>query len=272
MAVTFVAAGTGTSGDGNVALSVSLPAGLTVGDYLILAHFATGVTGLPTLAASNGNWAVIRQNLFNSMGLSLWGAYYDADIASSISVPASAGGGSGEASIGQIVAFNSNTAGLRPAFKTQSNVSSGSASQNIGSIVTTGLSSTTIAAGEVVIVIGGKGVDWTSVATLSQASFTFNEIGEPDRSESVFSGGMVWDRGTASSVAITAKTFTVTGGSTADWQGWMFVLNEESAPQPFDKRWGGIPHKGTGNFVESHQRWYRRESGLHAPSYMKKVA
>lgn len=87
-----------------------------------------------------------------------------------------------------------------------------------------------------VVVFGDRSDDWTSVATLSGDSLTWNEIGEPD-STSGADGGMVWDYALYSAIpTLTDKTFTVTGGLSDITHGLMFSI------RPPDVAFTGIPY------------------------------
>ena len=104
---------------------------------------------------------------------------------------------------------------------------SGDAATNIGPI--TGL--TPSAPKSAVLAIAGRGDDWTSVATLSGDSLTWAEIGEPDDATRAI--GLVWDYAIqpAAPTAVTAKTFTVTGGSGV-WRGWLLGLRAAASSTP----------------------------------------
>ena len=83
-----------------------------------------------------------------------------------------------------------------------------------------------------IVVYGGKKDDWTSVATLTGDGLTWTERGEPF-STSGGDAGMVWNTAPQTTkAAITAKTFTVTGGATEKSVGRMFALREPPAVIP----------------------------------------
>ena len=128
--------------------------------------------------------------------------------------------------IAQVAAFRGVDL-TNPIDLTTERTESARAATNIGPI--TGITPTSPKSA--VVVVGGRGDDWTSVATLSGDSLTWNEIGEPDDATNAL--GLVWDYAiqAGNPTAVTAKTFTVTGGSGV-WRGRMFAVRASATASP----------------------------------------
>lgn len=100
---------------------------------------------------------------------------------------------------------------------------------NIGAITAV----TPTSSGAAVVVVGGKGDDWTSVDLLTGDGLTWTEIGEPDSTAGA-DAGLVWDVGTWAGAApsLTSKTFVVTGGAANFAKGVMFSLKTPGVATP----------------------------------------
>jgi hypothetical protein len=196
--VSFVAAGTAATGN-NASLVPALPAGIQGGDALLLfasiRNSGTGTVNTPTgytLLCDMGNAALF--------GKYAGGTYASAASESAPTVSFS-GGASGEDTIAQIAAFRGTSIAVETS-ATQLNTSA----QNIAypDVDVEHLNC-------VVLYLGWKQDDWTSVATISGGA----EIGEPV-SIAGNDAGLVWDYVIQTTAAgIDAGSFTVTGGGSA---------------------------------------------------------
>jgi hypothetical protein len=214
---TFVAAGTSSTANGT-APTPALPAGMAIGDCMICVFYSREATD-GTVAISSG-WKPIYNERSSGGILAVWRRIYrTGDVAPTFTLTGIA---AGDDCIAHIMAAR-HVDRSRPISVKGAIASNGSA-QNIGAI--TGI---TLPAKAMLVVIGGKADDWTSVATLSQSGMTFVEIGEPDTTTGN-DAGLVWDYATVdagTALAISSKTFTVTGGASAVGKGVMFALNPE---------------------------------------------
>lgn len=219
---TYVAAGAASSGNG-VAPTPALPAGLQLGDYMICRVYSREATD-GTIAISKG-WKTIYNERSSGGILAIFGRVYQTgDIAPTLTL---GGHAAGDDITAQIAAWRHvNTA--RP-IGVKGTIGTNGSQANIGAI-----GGITLGAKGLVIVAGGKLDDWTSVATLSQSGMTFVEIGETALTTGN-DAGAVWDYGTVDAgteLAVSAKTFTVTGGASAAGKGVMFSLNPELLTRP----------------------------------------
>jgi len=215
---TFVTAGTSSTANGS-APTPGLPAGMAVGDCMICVFYSREATDA-TVSLPSPAWKEVYNNRDSSGLLAVWRRIYQTgDSAPTFTV---SGLAAGDDCIAQLAAWRKvNTA--RP-ITVKGTISSNTSAQDIGAI-----SGITLPANAMLIVIGGKADDWTSVATLSQSGVTFTEIAEPDTTTGN-DAGLVWDYGTVdagTALAITSKTFAVTGGGSAVGKGVMFALNPE---------------------------------------------
>lgn len=213
MAIALQTVGTASQTNGS-APTPGLPTGLTDGDVMIAAFFSReSVDGTVSLPAA---WTPILNDR-SSGGLlaAWWRVWQSGDAAPTFTLGGHATGTSGDSAVAQIARFSGcNTSAP---IGTIGSISTNASAQNIGTIAG-------ITADGGVIVLAGKKDDWTSVATLSGESLSWSEIGEPDGTQGA-DCGMVWDfAAIASSTAIAAKTFTVTGGAAAVGKGIMFEL------------------------------------------------
>lgn len=225
--ITYVGVGTATltHSDGNY--TPALHASATTGDTVIVIAHATSTTG-GSLSISAG-WTAITNSQTTG---GLFGVWYRAlqagDSAPTVTVSGINSGGNPngrDAVIIQTAAWRG--VDTSDPLDVTGTLSVNGAQANIGAI--TGIS---LAASDVVIVVGGKRDDWTSVATLSGDSLTWNEIAEPANTEGI-DNGMVWDYAIdgGSGTTVTSKTFTVTGGTNQAGVGIMFSLNVQQAQQ-----------------------------------------
>lgn len=221
MAITFVNVGTAAAAN-NANVTPALPASITAGDLLIGVCRANAITG--TQIGTPSGWTALTG--FPQSGPSTtigWNLVYKTATGSDTNPTFTFSGVPGVTVIGQVCAFRGSST---PVIDVQSSLTDiGTNQQDIGPI--TALSGP--ASDCVVIVIGAKNDDWTSVDTLTGDSLTWNEIAEPDSTLGL-DGGLVWDYAIASGVpTITSKTFTVIGGGTQICGGFMFSIVEPSA-------------------------------------------
>jgi PGF-pre-PGF domain-containing protein len=218
-AITYVDVGVVSTGSGDGDLTPALPNGLQTDDVMIVYYYTRGTGGSVSISAG---WTPLYVNSDSSGGLAVWYRFYqNGDSAPTITSSGlvSTGNPNGrDDAIAQVAAWRGISTG--DPIDALGTVSTNASQQNIGAI-----SGITIAADSVVIVLGGKRDDWTSVATLSGDSLTWAEVGEPD-STAGGDAGIVWDYAIngAAQKAITTKTFTVTGGANAAGKGVMFSL------------------------------------------------
>lgn len=219
---TYVAAGAASSGNG-VAPTPALPAGMSLGDYMICRVYSREATD-GTIAISKG-WRELYNERSSGGLLAVFGRVYQTgDAAPTFTL---GGHAAGDDITAQIAAWRHvNTA--RP-IGVKGTIATNGSAQNIGAIA-----GITLGPKGMLIVVGGKLDDWTSVATLAQTGMTFVEIGETSLTTGN-DAGAVWDYGTVdagTALAVSAKTFTVTGGANAAGKGVMFSLNPEILTRP----------------------------------------
>jgi hypothetical protein len=203
---TFVNVGAAASGD-NVSVQPALPASLQADDTMVcLASIRNSGTG--TVNTPSGWVQVVA---FGNMAL-LARRYVVGDTAPTITF---SGGAAGADTIAQIAAFR----GMSESMSGVATVLNGSA-QNIA------YPSLSIAADkQVVLVLGWKQDDWTSVAQLGGMT----EIGE-GTSTAGSDAGQVWDYVIQTTAAnITGSSFTVTGGISAISRGITVALDTKPA-------------------------------------------
>ena len=222
MAISFVGAGAGVAAN-NATVTPALPSGIQAGDLLLCLAYTRSSTG--SLSGPSG-WSTLTSG--NNATGGKFALYYKkaagGDANPSVAVTL---GSNGDTIIAQCAAFRGADADA-PSDVIGTLYQSGSNVQNIGPIsgITPGVADTLI------LVVGGKTDDWTSVATLSGDSLTWAEIGEPS-STLGSDAGMVWDYAIESgTVAVTSKTFTVTGGVAALPVGRMLSIKPASSSTP----------------------------------------
>lgn len=221
MALSFVAAGAASTTNGT-APAPGLPAGVAAGDLLVCVFHSRNVT--TGTAALSAGWTQRVHDVSAGGLLAVWSRVYEAgDAAPTVTLTNHATGNSGDSAIARIVAFRP-AAGQNASVSVVGTVSTNTAAVNIGPI--TGLTSP---AGGAVLVVGGKLDDFTSVATLSGDSLTWAEDSDTPNTLGSDNGLVVDHALTASSTAVTAKTFTVTGGTSVAGKGVMLAL-AETAP------------------------------------------
>jgi hypothetical protein len=221
VSLAFVASGTTASGtNGNP--TPSAPTGIVAGDLLIC---VIGWRGSTTTMTSSGWTEMSGSPWTNATSATdeiraLW--KISAGTESGAITFTKTGGGVNQS-------FNSIIFALRgtppdvSAFDVIGAKTDGASAQNVGPL--TGLTPT--AAGAWVFVVAEKADDWTSVATLTGDSLTWNEITEVS-TISGSDGGLVIDYGTGwTSGAITSKTFTVTGGAANTSVGVLFTVKPD---------------------------------------------
>ena len=231
MAITFVGAGAGAAaGTGDI--TPALPGGFAADDLLLVAVYAR-VAGI-TIAQPSG-WSTAYDEAPGGGGhLSLF--YKIAAGGDSDPLIDQSGTNS---IVAQCAAFRG--IDLVTPFDSHGTLRNYTASDlvDIGPITAASASD----ANGLVIVIGGKQDDFTSVATLSGDSLTWNEIGEVPTALGT-DAWLVWDYAIWSGGAptLTDKTFSITGGTAVPHMGRMSLVNEAAAAgQPTRKRFGGIP-------------------------------
>jgi hypothetical protein len=207
VALTFVAAGTAANAN-YAAVTPGLPAGRQSGDWLLCLAIVRDATA--TLSIDQGystRWSNLPHVGSDTLTMCL---FQKVDGGSEVAPTVTpAGGEAGDDVIAQVCAFRPG-ANETIAFDSDSTTTSLDATgQDIGPL--TGF--TPINNNAVVIVCGAKADNWTSVADLTGDGLTWAEIGEPAAGGGT-DAGMVWDYAIISGapVAITDKTFVVTGG------------------------------------------------------------
>lgn len=232
MAIQLRNVGTASATNGS-APTPGLPAGLAAGDVMVCVFFSKEVTD-GTVSISAG-WDQIINDRTSGGLLAAWRrAWQSGDAAPTFTLGGHATGNSGDSAIAQIAAFTGiDTTSIVDVVGT---ISTNASQANIGAI-----SGISLGARDVVIVVGGKCDDWTSVATLSGDGLTWNELGEPDTTSGA-DAGLVWNYAIAGSsgVTVTSKTFTVTGGANNVGKGVMFSLNFDPGPTVSPSAIGGV--------------------------------
>lgn len=214
-APTFVAAGAAGSSDGGTSPASTLPAGLAVDDLLVCVFYSREVTDGTVDILANG-WSQVVNDRSSGGLLAVWTKRYrTGDAAPTFLLGGHAGGVGGDDAITQIAAWR-NVVRARPISVVKTNT----VVADIGPIAASELKPN-----NVVVVIGGKLDDWTSVAVLSGDGLTWAEIGEPDTTAGA-DAGMVWDYAIngVTITTVTAKSFVVTGGVAAASKGVMLEL------------------------------------------------
>jgi hypothetical protein len=194
-----------------------MPAGLAAGDLLVLVLHTRSIAGS---AAASAGWTSQIHAADTSGLMAVWTRIYQAgDAAPTVTLTGHVSGVAGDSAIARIFAFRGvdQTNPLAAINSPSSNASA----QNIGAI-----SGITVAPKNAVMVIGGKLDDWTSVALLTGDGLTWVEDTDTGNT-SGSDNGLVVDHAistSATSVAVAAKTFTVTGGTAQAGKGLMLTI------------------------------------------------
>jgi hypothetical protein len=231
MTITYRGAGAGVAAN-NAAVSPALVETATAGDLLLVYSMYRSAAGT---ASVSGSMTEAYSGVGGSRHDYLW---YKISVGGETGFTVTpAGGAANDTMLAQAASFRGTK--LSGVLDNVAADSAWTTAQNCGPItacVPTG-------ADGLVVVVAGKQDDWTSVATLTGDSLTWVEIGEPF-SALGSDAGMVWDYaiwvGTAPT--LTAKTFTVTGGTAVNGGGCMvsFFAEPAAAGQPYTKRLGGV--------------------------------
>lgn len=256
MAVSFVGAGA-TVINATPTQIPALPTGLAVGDVLVLiaSNSNSIALGSPTLAITiPSGWDIVddRVNSDSAVGgrNHLLIAWKRVDVVARETAPAVIHAfASGQVGTAQVIALRgvSNVAPV-----VEHITSSSAAAQNIGPF--TGL---TIADQNAVLVVGHKANDWSSVDLLTGDGLTWSELSETTTTTGD-DMGIVLDfaiNSTGSPVAVTAKTFTVTGGQGGSGLGMMIEFVAGSPTTTDYRTWSANRIKettistGTGNIT-----------------------
>lgn len=212
----YVAAGTASTTDGSSAPTPGNPAGITTGDLKVCAFYSREATD-GTVAISGQGWTEFINERTSGGLLAVWWKIHAGDSAPTLTLTNHA---AGDTAVAQIAAWRG--ANSTTPISIEGVVATNGSAQDIGPIVGIQLPPRSV-----LVVIGGKSDDWTSVATLSQTGMTFAEIGEPDDTAGT-DAGMVWNYATANDlkaeIEVSAKTFAVTGGASAVGKGVMFSI------------------------------------------------
>lgn len=234
MAITFRGAGTGAEAN-NAAVSPTLFETATAGDLLLVYAMISGgagrslsVSGSMTEAYSGSSTAKRKDYLW----------YKIASGGETGFTVTPSGGATNEPVVAMACSFRGvNTTSPVDSVAADTNINTDT--QDIGPIT----AATPTASGGMVVVVGAKEDNWTSVATLTGDGLTWAEIAELS---SVIGSdcSIVWDYAIWSGAAptLTSKTFVVTGGAVWPAGGCMVTFNPEpAAGQPLVKRLGGTP-------------------------------
>ena len=210
--VTFVAAGASSATDGGSPPTPGLPTGVAEGDLMVCAFYSREVTDGGVTPRTAG-WAQVLSDRSVGGLLAVFSKVFQSgDVALTFTLT---GHAINDDCIAQIAAYRNADSAVQLSMLRNS-----PAATNIGTI-----DGVTLNPREVVLVIGGKLDDWTSVATLSGDGLTWVEIGEPDSTAGT-DAGMVWDHAINgdTETLVTAKTFVVTGGTAVAGKGVMVKL------------------------------------------------
>jgi hypothetical protein len=215
MAITVGATGTLYMNSGNVIRTPGLPAGVVSGDMLVYVTYQRETAGVFPTATG---YSVVLDHATGNSHLKI--EYKIAGAGEAAPSFATVTGASAQGAILSRGFALSGTDTVSPIDVTGTVFDSAS-SANIGPI--TGITPTV--ADYAVIVVGGRADDWTSVAPLTGDSLTWTETID-SFTTSGSDAGMVADVGIRSGAAsaVTAKTFTVTGGTATPVKGVMFSV------------------------------------------------
>jgi hypothetical protein len=211
------------------AAGMTLPAGVVEGDLLLMyVFFDTGVTTSGQSITNPAGWSTLLDLPHLANG-DMWRVLYkvaaagEGAPASPTFTGATTGTTNGGTGMCRVVAYSGvDTSALPSSALAGSSGGNGfTGQQNMGAIA----GFTPTADDVLVCVFAGKKDDWTSVSTLTGDGLTWTE----DFASVTTNGsdaGMVLNSApiVGAAVAITNKTFTVTGGATANGLGRMFAL------------------------------------------------
>lgn len=222
MAITFVAAAAGVGTNGS-APAPTLPAGLVDGDTMVCMFYSRDSAD-GTVAISAGWEPVVNNRTTGGLLGVWWRTYVTGDTAPTLTLTGHTTGNSGETALARIAAWRGCDA--TAPIGTVGVVSTNAAQLNIGPI-----SGISLGAGKALVVLGGKLDDFTSIAALSGDGLTWGDIGAWEATQGA-DASAAWNyavNDTGSTVTVTAKTFTVSGGTSVAGKGVMFSLNEAAA-------------------------------------------
>lgn len=217
MAISNVRAGTSSATNGT-APTPALPASLAAGDIMVAVFYSReNVDGTVSISAG---WTQIVNDRTSGGLLGVWyRVWQSGDAAPTFTLGGHATGATGDSAIAVIFAYaGGNTSDVDDVIGT---ISTNVSQQNIGAI--TGI--TPSENNCLVVAIGGKRDDWTSVATITD----YTELAEPDTVSGADAGLVVdyWIQTTATATG--NETFTVTGGANAEGKGVIISFKAQSA-------------------------------------------
>src|SRR3990172_1368235 len=207
-AISFIGAGTASSAN-NASTAPTIHASTAVNDFMLMADTGISSAETPGNVVVPTGWNLLTE--FNRDGAAsprlslLYRFFQTGDTTPTVEYY---GLSANDLHISQIATFrNVHPTDSVPVMGVPG---SNGAATNLGPIPAINTSYS----GGATVVVGARGDDWTSVATLSGDSLTWVEIGEPD-STTLDDGGLVWDYALIPTgpQVISTKTFTVTGGS-----------------------------------------------------------
>lgn len=214
-AITYVGAGASSTANG-VTPTPADPAGLATNDLKVAAFYSReDVDGTVAINAAQA-WTELYNERTNGGLMGIWYRFHQpGDATPTFTLGGHAGG---DDCIAQIAAWR----GINPTTPIDKTgvLTTHGTTQNIGAPIP-GIQ---IGRKALVICVGGKMDDWSSVATLDDdGDIGWAEIGEPD-STAGSDAGMVWDYliNTGLELSIAGKTFTVSGGASARGKGVLF--------------------------------------------------
>src|SRR3990172_6088802 len=207
-AISFIGAGTASLAN-NASTAPTIHVSTAVNDFMLMADVGISAAGIPGNVVVPTGWNLLTE--FNrdeaaSPRLSLLYRYFETgDTTPTVEYY---GLSANDLHITQIATFRN--VHMTDPVPVMGVPGSNGAATNLGPIPAINTSYS----GGATVVVGARGDDWTSVATLSGDSLTWVEIAEPD-STTLDDGGLVWDYALIPTgpQVISTKTFTVTGGS-----------------------------------------------------------
>src|SRR3990167_93018 len=231
MALSFVAAGVAESSAGGVTGTIvpALPAGVSQGDLLVAIVAGRGAMAFTASIGWDKNFHVAHATSgINTLAMFTALQTGAGDAGPTISWTAGVVNGD---VIAQVVAIRPTDATKTPIVATLGTKTDNASGANIGPIT----APAGFAITELLLVIGHKADDWTSVTALAGDAETWAEIGEPD-SAAGDDAGLVWNYAILAGAppAITDKTFTVTGGASAAGVGIMISFSEQAVARRLD--------------------------------------
>lgn len=215
------------------ATGMTLPAGVAENDLLLMfVYFDTGATTSGQSITNPAGWSTLLDLPHLTNG-NMWRVLYRVAGASETDPPSptfvgATTGTSGGTGLCRVIAYRGVDVSSAPTscLAGSSGGNGFTNQQNLGAMA----GFTPTADDVLVVVFAGKKDDWTSVATLSGDSLTWTEDFE-SVSTNAGDAGIVVDSApvVGAPVAISNKTFTVTGGATANGLGRMFALKPAAA-------------------------------------------